>query len=159
MLVSNKTVNRAHHTNLFLCHPKLAETCPGYYHNAIKVQRITLFDYHFFFFFFFAFTFSRQSIPLIGCTPLSPAYLLYLRTVGPVGWHHLARCPSWGLHAVGSLGVHGSLSSVLCCKSIGHVGRCHLFSTCGIGGATSCCARFRSESEDALPLSVDDSQW
>jgi hypothetical protein len=44
-----------------------------------------------------------------------------------------------GLHAVGSLVVHGPLSSVLCCKSIG---RCHLFGTCGIGGAASYCARF-----------------
>jgi hypothetical protein len=81
--------------------------------------------------------FSRQSIPLVGCTctPLSSAYLLCLRTVGPVGWHHFARCPSWGLHAVGSPGVHGSLSSALCCKS---VGQCRLFGTCGIGGATSC---------------------
>jgi hypothetical protein len=55
--------------------------------------------------------FYRQSIPLVGCTPLSSANdLICLRTVGHVGWHHLARCPSWGLHAVGSLSeVHGSL--------------------------------------------------
>jgi hypothetical protein len=44
-----------------------------------------------------------KSILLVGCTLLSSAYLLGLRTVGPVGWHHLTRCPSWGLHAVGSL--------------------------------------------------------
>jgi hypothetical protein len=35
--------------------------------------------------FFFAFAFSRQSIPLDGCTPLSFAYLRCLHTVGPVG--------------------------------------------------------------------------
>jgi hypothetical protein len=76
----------------------------------------------------------------IHFTLLSSAYLLCLRTVGSVGWHHLSRCSSWGLHALmGSLVVHGPFSSVLCCKSIG---RCHLFGTCGIGDAASCCARF-----------------
>jgi hypothetical protein len=94
---------------------------------------------------------ASQSIPPIWWTPLSSAYLLSLRTVGSVGWHHLARCPSWRLHAVGSLGVHDSLSSVLCCKSIG---RCHLFGTCGIGGATSCCACFRPAMKSVGMVSV-----
>jgi hypothetical protein len=46
---------------------------------------------------------------------------------------------------VGSLGVHGSLTSVLCCKSIG---RFHLFGNCGIGGAASCMLCLLPESED-----------